>query len=836
MILHRPLPEPLRPLAELALDLRWTWSHAGDSLWHRVDASLWERTGNPWLMLQLVPAARLEALVADRDFLDELRSHTERRRSVLDAPSWFSTTHGRESARVAYFSMEFGLHEALPLYAGGLGILAGDHLKSASDLGVPLIGVGILWQQGYFRQMVDAAGWQQELFPFNDPGNLPIQAARTADGDRVEVALELPGRQVRLRAWEAIVGRVRLLLLDADHPLNMPIDRGLTGTLYGGGPEIRLLQELILGIGGWRLLRAMGCEVEVCHLNEGHAAFVIIERARTFMQDHGVGFAEALWATRGGNVFTTHTPVAAGFDSFGHPLIETYTAYFDAYVQRLGLTWPDLLAFGRRTSDPAEPFGMAHLALRGSSRVNGVSRLHGEVSRRLFRGLFPRWPEEEVPIVHVTNGVHVPSWDSAGADQLWTAAGGKERWRGEMERLDEAIAERGDEEIWTLRCRERADVVRMARERLHRQLAQRGATGDELAAAETVLDPNALTLGFARRFTAYKRPNLLLRDPDRLRRLLLDPARPVQIVVAGKAHPADGEGKGLIAEWIRFACDPDVRRLVVFLPDYDMALAKELVEGVDVWVNTPRRPLEACGTSGMKVLVNGGLNLSVLDGWWAEAYAPGRGWALGDRHGDAGDDHDAMDAEELYALLETEVVPLFYERDASGLPREWLRRVRTSMAELTARFSGNRMVREYVETMYLPAAADYRARAADGARLATELAAWAARVREVWGSVRFGELAIDVDADPARASVGVALGRAFAGDVRVELFAERRGEERAVLVPMEPVAPEAGHDGWVRFEAPLPAGRDPGDFTPRVVPFHPAARLPLELPSIHWQR
>jgi starch phosphorylase len=833
----RSLPPALEPLAELALDLRWTWSHGGDGLWRRADPGLWEQTGNPWLLLRLLPAERLRTLAADESFLAELAEQVRRRRAALESPAWFERVGGAAPGTVAYFSMEFGLHEALPLYAGGLGILAGDHLKTASDLGVPLVGVGILWQQGYFRQALDAAGRQHELYPHNDPENLPIQPLRTAEGDRMEVSLEMPGRRLHLRAGEAAVGRTRLYLLDSNHPLNAPVDRGLTGSLYGGDPEVRLLQELILGIGGWRLLRALGCEVEVCHLNEGHAAFLVVERARSFMQDHGVDFREALWATRAANVFTTHTSVAAGFDAFEPALIERYTTYFGAYVRRLGITWPELLALGRREPEnPGEPFGMAYLAVRGSARVNAVSRLHGEVSRRLFQGLFPRWPEHEVPVSHVTNGVHVPSWDSADADALWTAAAGKERWRDGPRDLGAALATHTDEQLWSMRARERADVVRVARTRMHRQLAQRGAAADERASVDGLLDPEALTIGFARRFTAYKRPNLLLADPERLTRLLTNPARPLQLVISGKAHPADEEGKRFVADWLRFAARPDVRSRVVFLEDYDMALAKELVEGVDVWLNTPLRPWEASGTSGMKVLVNGGLNLSVLDGWWAEAYEPGNGWALGDGREAAGAEHDARDAEELYRLLEEEIVPEFYDRDAEGVPRRWLQRVRTSMAALTPRFSSNRMLRQYVEEAYLPAARDFRDRAAEGARLARDLAAWETRLRAGWGGIAFGPVEMEGRDGTLHVRAEVSLGELPRDGVRVELYADAREGEPAVREPLAigDAAPDSS--GRCAVAGTLKTHRAPGEFTLRVVPYHPSAHLPIELPLIAWQR
>ena len=830
----RPLPEPLAPLAELALDLRWTWSHAGDALWRQLDPETWERTANPWLMLQLVPAARLRALATDDVFLTAMRASLAMRRAALEQPGWCAREHGDDLGLVAYFSMEFGLHEALPVYAGGLGVLAGDHLKAASDLGVPTVGVGILWQRGYFRQLLGDGGRQQELYPHNDPAQLPIQPLLTATGDPLEVALELPGRLLRLRAWQAVVGRVRLYLLDTNHPLNVPADRGLCGSLYAADPEVRFLQELVLGIGGWRVLQALELPVEVCHLNEGHAAFVVVERASGFMRDHGVSFREALWATRAGNVFTTHTAVAAGFDSFGQALIDRYTEYFDFYVRRIGVEWAEMLALGRRDPrDAREPFGVAHLAMRGCAWANGVSALHGRVSRRLFQPLFPRWPEREVPVGHVTNGVHVPSWDSPESDALWTAACGRERWRGLGEHLGEGIATRTDEELWALRTTQRAALVQWARARLRRQLAQRGLRAHAVSVADRVLDPGALTLGFARRFTAYKRPGLLLTDRERLRRLLTDAARPVQIVVAGKAHPADAEGKHWIAEWIRFAEQDDVRHRVVFVEDYDMIVAKELVAGVDVWVNTPRPPWEACGTSGMKVLVNGGLNVSELDGWWVEAYAPDRGWALGDGRGHPDPSRDGTEAEALYALLEREIVPVFFDRDAAGLPRAWLACVRTSMRELAPHFSSARMLREYVETRYLPATRLYRARAAAGARVARELAAWADRVARHWDEVAIGEVQAEAHGDTLRVAARVRCGGLPPDDVRVELIADPVDGQDAVCEPMRLDArgdDGAGHLWTVTLHTARPARH----FTPRVVPHHPHANLPMELPAIRW--
>ena len=554
------------------------------------------------------------------------------RRAYLETPGWFSAAHEPSAlSGVAYFSMEFGLGEGLPLYAGGLGVLAGDFLKTASDLGLPVVGIGLLYQEGYFRQIIDAAGTQHEVYPFNDPGSMPIQPAQGPDGAWLHIRLDLPGRSLLLRVWQALVGRVKLYLLDANDPLNSPADRGITGKLYDAETEIRILQELVLGVAGWRVVEALAPEVEICHLNEGHAAFAVIERARAYMRRSGLSFWEALWATRAGNLFTTHTPVEAGFDRFPAEVLGKYPRYLEAFLAEAGIALGELLALGRvRPDDAGEPFNMAYLAMRGSLLTFGVSRLHGHVSRRIFQPLFARWPEVEVPVGHVTNGIHVPSWDSPHADDLWTRACGKERWRGLPDELPPLVACLEDEELWAMAGEERQALIGNVRARLARQLGSRGYPPEIVAESANVLDPNVLTLGFARRFTGYKRPNLLLEDPARLARLLNDPARPVQLVLAGKAHPADQEGKQMIRDWIELAQRPEFRRRVVFLEDYDIALAQELVQGVDVWINTPRRPWEACGTSGMKVLVNGGLNLSERDGWWEEAYAPALGWAIDD--------------------------------------------------------------------------------------------------------------------------------------------------------------------------------------------------------------
>lgn len=837
-IFLRELPAGLEALTDLALDLRWTWSHAGDELWRTIDPQTWERIENPWVILQNVPHSRLQQLAVDTAFLEELARLSGERRQYLESPGRFSEVHADANIRnIAYFSMEFGLGEALPLYAGGLGILAGDYLKAASDLGVPLTGVGLLYQEGYFRQMVDANAQQQALYPYNDPTSLPIQPALTADGDWLRVELGFPGRQIMLRVWQANVGRVSLYLLDSNDPLNAPVDRGITGQLYGGGPEKRLIQEIVLGIGGWRLLETLGIEVDVCHLNEGHAAFAVLERARYTMKKNGSTFEEALWTTRAGNLFTTHTPVEAGFDRYSPELIEKYFPYFRDYLVDIGVSPRDLLALGRKNpNDNQEPFNMAYLAMRGCHVANGVSALHGKVSRRIFHPLFPRWPDREVPITYVTNGVHVPSWDSPWADKLWTRACGPERWRGSAEALNEAIEELSDEAIWSFCAKERQDLIQYARLRLSRQLGQRGAEPDTIAGGRQVLDPNVMIIGFARRFAEYKRPNLLLRDRTRLTRLLNHADRPVQLIIAGKAHPADVQGQALIKQWVDFVNQPEVRHRAVFLEDYDIILAQQLVQGVDLWINTPRRPLEACGTSGMKVLVNGGLNLSELDGWWAEAYSEDVGWALGDGEEHSDPQWDVVEADSLYRLLEEEVAPLFYSRDSQGIPRAWVARMRASMARLAPQFSCNRMARDYVEELYIPLASAYKYRAADNGHLGRKLHAWYERLRLHWPRLHFGEVSVERIDENWEFHVPVYLGDLSQEDVRVELYADVEEGLGAVCYAMAVCGEIAGAINGYIYRAEVSAQRPAGYYTPRIVPGHVAAAVPMEARFILWQQ
>jgi len=832
--LLRALPEGLEALTELALDARWTWSHAGDALWRNLDPELWERTRSPWAILQNTRGQGLEVLAKDPISQQELRRAVAERLRYLNEPGWYGQSRrGVPLNTVAYFCMEFGLGEAFPLYAGGLGVLAGDYLKTASDLGVPAVGVGLLYQEGYFRQMLDATGRQQEAYPYNDPTDLPIQPVVDPTGAWLRIELALPGRVVHLRVWQVNVGRVRLYLLDSNDLLNGPGDRGITAKLYGGGVEMRLMQEIVLGIGGWAMLDKLGIEADVCHLNEGHAAFAVVERARRFMERNGVSFQEARWATRAGNVFTTHTPVAAGFDVFPPPLMEQY---FRAYLAQLGISAQDFLALGRKNAaDDREPFNMAYLALRGCSSANGVSRLHGKVSRKLFRELYPAWPEWEVPIGHVTNGVHVPSWDSPAADRLWTRACGKGRWLGEVENLAEAAECIDDEALWGLAAEERQALVHYARGRLAWQLGQRGAAPERVREAWQVLDPNILTLGFARRFADYKRPNLLLHDPERLVRLLLNPGFPVQIIVAGKSHPEDEQGKQLIHAWLDFVSRPDVRTRAVFLEDYDMALAQELVQGVDLWINTPRRPWEACGTSGMKVLANGGLNMSTLDGWWAEAYAPEVGWAIGDDAEPAAH-RDAVDADQLYRLLEQQALPMFYERDARGIPGAWVKRMRASISGLAPLFSSNRMLQEYLDRLYLPAAAAFRRRSDAQGKLAKQLQAWHANVLAKWHEVHFGRPGAERRGDQWRFEVPVYLGGVSSAWVKVELYAEPLPGGEPMRQPMARDGAIPGALNGYVYSASVPASRPDWHFTPRITACHPEALTPIESGLIAWQR
>ncbi len=826
------LDATLKSLNELAMNLRWSWNRSADELWGQMDRDLWELTQNPMVILQTVSQGKLREVAADPKFRERLDQIVKEMRESMDHPGWFQNAHPDAPLKLAaYFSMEYMLTEALPIYSGGLGNVAGDQLKAVSDLGVPVVGVGLLYQQGYFRQEIDAYGNQQALYPFNDPGQLPIKPVRDKNGEWVRLTLALPGLKLWVRTWQVQVGRTMLYLLDSNDPANPPNYRGITSELYGGGLDVRIKQEVVLGVGGWRLLRALGLKPDVCHLNEGHAAFAVLERARSYMVDCKQPFDASLAVTRAGNLFTTHTPVGAGFDRFPPDLMERYLRHYADHT--LGIGMHDLLALGRLDpNDNSEPFNMAYLALRGSGAVNAVSRLHGQVSRRLFSVLFPRWPESEVPIGYVTNGVHVPTWESQQAGDVGKRACGDDRWIGTMESVGDNLRRVSDADLWELRTKARRELIERTRRRLARQRSGQGAGTQEVAAAERIFDFDTLTLAFARRFAAYKRPNLLLADPERLARILTDKQRPVQLLLAGKAHPADLEGQGMLKQWSDFIHRPDVRPHVVFLADYDMLLTERLVYGADVWINTPRRPWEASGTSGMKVLVNGGVNLSELDGWWAEAYQPDIGWAIGDgqeHHDDPAWDH--VEADELYSRLESEVIPEFYNRNEAGIPTAWVARMRESMARLTPQFSANRTVRQYVEEHYLPAAAAYHERSATCADFASGLLGWQHALATHWPHVHFGGATSETADGAYTFEVQVYLDELDPEAVRVELYADP--DVRQVMTRGQQLVGSA--NGYL-YTARVPADRPASDYTPRLVPYRAGARVPLEAPQILWQR
>ncbi|MGF1427599.1 alpha-glucan family phosphorylase [Kitasatospora sp. LaBMicrA B282] len=845
------LPEQLEPLHELALNLRWSWHPETRELFRSVDPAVWEAVGeDPVRLLGEVPADRLAALAGDRRFLRRLGDLIDDLHDYLNAPRWYQGDDrgetGERPAAIAYFSPEYGITAALPQYSGGLGILAGDHLKAASDLGVPLIGVGLFYRHGYFRQSLARDGWQQERYPVLDPDELAVSLLREADGRPCQVELALPGgRTLAARIWRAQVGRVPLLLLDSDLEANAATERDVTDRLYGGGSEHRLLQEMLLGIGGVRAVRSF-CrltghpEPEVFHTNEGHAGFLGIERIRELVASAaGPDFAAALEAVRAGTLFTTHTPVPAGIDRFDRELV---ARHFSGDAALRGVPVDQVLALGVENwpGGDAKLFNMAAMGLRLAQRANGVSTLHGEVSREMFGALWPGFDAAEVPITSITNGVHAPTWIDPAVVRLGAAAIGAERAEaamsvGSSERWSE-VEQIGDAEIWTVRRELRAQLVEEARRRLRASWKQRGAGDAELGWTESVLDPDVLTIGFARRVPSYKRLTLMLRDQERLRGLLLHPTRPVQIVVAGKAHPADDGGKRLIQQLVAFADDPAVRHRIVFLPDYDMAMAKHLYPGCDVWLNNPLRPLEACGTSGMKAALNGCLNLSVLDGWWDEWYDGRNGWAIptADGAGFEEDQRDDIEAAALYDLIEHQVAGTYYDRGADALPHRWIAMVRHTLVTLGPKVLAGRMVREYVERLYTPAALAQRGLRGEGARL---LADWKARVRAAWPAVRVEH--VDAAAEAAELGsvlalrVQVALGALEPDDVEVQVVAGAVDEADLIReADLQTLKPVGGRDlsGCQRYEGTLELARTgPFGYTVRVLPNHPLLASAAEL-------
>jgi starch phosphorylase len=821
-------------LINLALNLRDSRYHDTDKIWESLDADQWEATQNPLLILQTVSQEKIDVVMARADIQEIVKLAVARDSDTASGECWFTKNFPNSNLKTAaYFSMEFMLNETLPIYSGGLGNVAGDQLKSADDLGVPVVAVGLLYAQGYFRQEVDADGNQIALYPINDPGHLPVKPLRLPDGQWLRLQIDVPGSKLWIQTWEVQIGKTKLYLLDTNDPANLASHRCITSELYGGGPELRLKQEMVLGIGGWRLLRALGIEPQVCHLNEGHAGFAVLERARSFMEDNEVDFQTALAVTRAGNVFTTHTAVEAGFDRFPPTLVKTYLT---EYAQlELGVSIVSLLALGRQNAaDDEEPFTMAFLAVHSSGAVNGVSELHGVVSREIFQSLFPRWPQAEVPVSYVTNGVHMPTWLSQSSADLWAETCGNECWSNKVVARANQIRSLSDAEIWKLRTDARKQLIDVTRRRYGRQVAESGWATREVAAAFRIFDANVLTLGFARRFATYKRPNLLLHDPDRLQRLLNNRERPVQLILAGKAHPQDRAGQAMIKEWIDYIKQPDVKGNVVFLSDYDMHLTKQLVPGIDVWVNTPRRPWEASGTSGMKVLGNGGLNLSELDGWWAEAYSDDVGWAIGDRQ-EHGDDPgvDAAEAETLYRLLEEHIVPEFYERNSEGIPLRWTSRIRESMARLAPTYSAGRTVAEYTEKFYVPAADAYVSRAANHGKVGFDILNWQERIVSQWSRIRFGNVSVETNGDTLAVSVHLYLNTVSPEDIRVELYSDEGAPGHVEMIRRQELV---GSDGGYLYTADLPKDRSADNYTPRVLPYFKGASVPLELPNILWQR
>jgi glycogen phosphorylase len=838
----RPLlPEPLAPLRGLMLNLRWSWHPETLDLFAAIDPEGWERVGRePVPLLAEVPPERLASLANDRRFLRRLGDAVDELREYVTGPRWYQNDPvlAAAPASVAYFSPEFGITAALPQYSGGLGILAGDHLKAGSDLGVPLIGVGLLYRHGYFTQSLSPEGWQTERYPASDPNGLPLTLLRDGQGAPARVTVALAGgATLAAQVWIAQIGRVPLLLLDSYVEENDPTLREVTDRLYGGGSEHRLRQELLLGIGGVRAVRAFCAstsypEPEVFHTNEGHAGFLGLERIREYV-GQGLSFDEALEMCRAGTVFTTHTPVPAGIDRFSRDLV---ASQFDAATAP-ALPTGRVLALGAETYPGGDPdiFNMAVMGMRLAQRVNGVSTLHGEVSRQMFTGLWPGFDTAEVPIGSVTNGVHGPTW--VAGEVIGLAHSGQSQELAE----DGAIWERAAADpaaIFAVRGLLRARLVRQTRQRLRDSWIQRGASEAELTWIEDVLDENVLTIGFARRVPSYKRLTMMLHDPERFTALLLDPERPVQIVIAGKAHPADDGGKLMIQQMVRFADDPRVRHRIVFLPDYDMALARAMVQGCDVWLNNPLRPLEACGTSGMKAALNGALNLSILDGWWDEWFDGHNGWAIPSADGVADPERrDELEAAALYDLLGQSVAPLFYDRDADGLPRRWLEMVAHTLRTLGPRAQATRMVREYVTSMYLPAAWSSRALAVPDHAGAVELAAWKARVTAAWPGVAIEHVEAD-DGEPspgaklvARASV--ALGDLSPEDVTVQLVYGTAGDDDEIIAPefaelvleSEPAGGAAArYAGEVELGRPGPFG-----YTVRVLPSHPLLAAPAEM-------
>lgn len=778
------LPPKLESLRSLAFNLCFSWKGDIKDIFQRIDARLWKECGqNPVLMLGLVDQERLEELARDQGFLAQLeRVKQDFDRYISQPRIQMEDYSSDEPLRVAYFSAEFGLSDCLPIYSGGLGILAGDHLKSSSDLNVPLIGVGLLYQEGYFSQYLSSDGWQMETYQVNDFPNMPVTLVRNKERKPIMVSVDFKGQPVQVLIWRIDVGRIRLYLLDTNLEANPPDIRRTTAQLYGGDREMRLRQEIVLGIGGIRALKALDIEPTVIHMNEGHSAFSALERIHILRKEKGLSFDESRELVIATTVFTTHTPVPAGNDIFNPELIK---GYFEDYAKNLGISFKVLLGYGRLDPyDDKEEFGMSTLALRLSAHANGVSRLHGKVSRSMWQRIWSRHPVEDVPIDHITNGIHVPTWISRDMATLYDRYLGP-NWAEDPdnERVWEQVDGIPSTELWLSHERRREHLVGYIRDRLSRQLRARGASTAEIQGASEVLTPDAMTIGFARRFATYKRATLLFMDPDRLERIVNNPNRPVQIVIAGKAHPQDDEGKMFIKEIIHLARQERFRRRIVFLEDYNFNIGQQLVSGSDVWLNTPRRPLEACGTSGMKALANGSINVSVLDGWWDEGYHRDCGWAIG--RGEVYRDYAAQDrieSQAIYNLLEEEVVPLFYQRGADDIPHGWVEKMRAGLRNLVPIFNSHRMVQEYATRYYLPCSKRFNALSRDNFAGVRDLALWRQKVMTGWNNVLVEELVTEGYSDMSvgqdlNVKTSVRLGSLSPEDVTVEAYYGKLGKD-----------------------------------------------------------
>jgi len=838
------LPKRLKPLMTIARNVRWCWNSEAVKLFQRMDFDLWESAyHNPIKVLGELSQEKLDELANDDSFLAHMENVAIDLEDYMRTQLWFDKQHPEaKNLHLCYFSMEFGLHESLPVYSGGLGLLAGDHLKSASDLGLPLIGIGLLYRHGYFRQYLNAEGWQQETYPENDFSNLPVELVRDANNDKIVFSLDFPGRQVFVQIWALQVGRITLYLLDTNLSRNNPEDRDITSQLYGGNEETRIQQEVVLGMGGIKGLLAMGIKPNICHMNEGHSAFLALERIRYFMTEHDLNFSEAAEIITASNIFTTHTPVPAGNDMFPPELMEKY---FRSFYPGLGLGKEQFMGLGRQNPfDKNEPFCMTVLALRLASHSNGVSELHGQVSRKMWQNIWPGLHINEVPIDHITNGIHTTGWVSPELNQLFTRYLGP-RWRmdSQKEKIWSRVDRIPDSELWRTHERRRERLVAFARKRMKEQMKARGALLSEIERTSELLDPEALTIGFARRFAAYKRGDMLLSDIERLRKIVGNEDRPVQILFAGKAHPADHLGKELIKKIVQTNTDPILKKRIMFLEDYDINVAHYLVQGVDVWLNNPRRPLEASGTSGMKVAANGGLNLSVLDGWWCEAYDGKNGWAIG--NGEEYEDHayqDSVEARDLYNILENEVIPLFYQRAQDGLPRGWIAMMKQSLRTISPVYSTNRMVIDYLEKFYLKGTAARISFLEENFVGARELAEWKHSIRRRWAQLEILSVSVDQKrtfkvGEKLPVTVETRLGDIAPDELRVEAYCGRLdamgqimdGESFKLELSGEP------NDGKHWFHGEIPLGRaGRGGYGIRILPSHKLMIQRFEPGLILW--